>query len=505
MPRKPRAAAPTAATDNVTDLQRDLPRVGIAITTHNRNEQINQMLTHLISVTPSDFPIIVVDDGSNDPVNLTVSDAKVFRFEKNVGIAAAKNKCFELLMDLGVDHLFLFDDDCWPKVPDWWKAYTESPEPHLAYIFAEYPAEHERRLNDTIEISRDDSHVAWSHQRGCMLYYKRVVLDTVGGMDWAFGAWGYEHGSLADRIFNAGLTTHRYMDVIGSDQLIHSMDEHLEIGSTCSNAMRAEQIKRNSEHHRSSRNSAAYIDYRQRSKTNAITDVVITSYFTGQRDPERGETWSADYDKLDPLISSIKRGVQLVIIHDCFSDEDAQDSHFIKHIRVPPIAISPYFARWIYARQYIGRHPEIARVWCVDATDVVMINSPFEEMQPGLLYTGDEPSILASPWMLSKHPAEWLQSFMRSSAPEVLLNAGLLGGERQTVLRFLSHLVGLWEDNKKDLHYGKSKSVGESDMALFNFVARQHFKSAIKHGRQVNTVFKRFQCTQNVKSWWRHK
>lgn len=495
MPRKARAAAPQ---DNASTSE--LPKVGIAVTTHNRNAQLTRMLGKLSKVTPKEFTIVVVDDGSKEPV-----EQATFRFEKNVGIAAAKNKCFELLMDAGCDHLFLFDDDCWPKADDWWLPYVESPEPHLAYIFPEYPAEHERRLNDTIEISRDEKHIAWSHQRGCMLYYKRIVLDTVGGMDWAYGVWGFEHGSLADRIFNAGLTTHRYMDVHCSADLIHSMDEHLEIDSTCNSITRADQIKRNSDHHRAQRNSAAFIDYRQRDKAKAVTDVVITCYFNGQPDPERGEQWSADYDKLDTLITSMKPGVQLVVIHDCFSPDDAVDSYNIKHVRVPPITVSPYFARWIYARQYLGRHPEIARVWCVDATDVVMINNPFLEMQPGLLYTGDEQSILASPWMLSKHPAEWLQAFMKGSAPEVLLNAGLLGGERHTVLRFLSYLVGLWEDNKKDVHYGKSLSVGDSDMALFNYVARQHFKALIKNGRQVNTVFKRYQCTQNVRSWWRHK
>lgn len=497
MPRKPKSAAATPAQDSATS---SLPKVGIGITTHNRNEQVSLMLERLRQVTPAEFVIVVVDDASKTPV----ADA-TFRFPNNVGIAAAKNKCFELLMDAGCDHLFLFDDDCWPKAQDWWKPYTESPEPHLAYIFAEYPPEHERRLNDTIEIDRDDKHVAWSHQRGCMLYYKRVVLDTVGGMDWAYGLWGFEHGSLADRIFNAGLTTHRYMDVLNSDQLIHSMDENLEVDSTCPNNVRADLIKRNGEHYRNQRNSAAYIDYRQRDKAKASTDVVITCFFTGQQDPERGAVWDADYDKLDPLISSLQPGVKLVIIHDCFSDDDAQDSAFIEHVRVPPITQTPYFSRWIYARQYIGRHPEIARVWCVDATDVIMIHNPFPQMQPGILYTGDEPSITASPWMMSKHPAEWLQAYLKAHAAEVLLNAGLLGGERHTVLRFLSYLVGLWEDNKKDQAYGKSASVGESDMALFNYVARTHFKAVVQHGRRVNTVFKRYQCTQNVTSWWRHK
>lgn len=475
-----------------------LPKVGIAITSRNRNDQLAQTLVNIRKVTPAAFLIVVVDDASSTPV-----DGATFRFEQNAGIAAAKNKCFELLADAGCDHFFLFDDDCWPVVDNWWQPYTQSPEPHLAYIFPEYPDGSDRRLNDTVEIDRDEKHVAWSHQRGCLLYYKRIVLDTVGGMDWHYGVWGHEHGSLADRIFNAGLTTHRYMDVLNSNTLFHSMDEHLQIDSTCSTSVRTQQISQNAEYYRQQRNSAAYIDYRRADLPVGSLNVVITSFFTGQPDPERKAHWQADYDLLDKLIDSIKPGVKLVILHDCF--DEAVDSHFIEHVRVPAITTSPYFARWIYARQYLSRHPEIAKVWCVDATDVIMVNNPFPDMQPGALYTGDEPTITANSWMLANHPAKWLQDYMKGHAADILLNAGLLGGERGTVLRFLSYLVGLWEDNKKDQAYGKSASVGDSDMGLFNYVARQHYKPVLQHGRRVNTVFKRYQCTQNVRSWWRHK
>lgn len=58
-----------------------------------------------------------------------------YRFEENVGIARHKNKCLELLADAGCEHLFLFDDDAYPLVEDWWRPYVDSPEPHLMRIF----------------------------------------------------------------------------------------------------------------------------------------------------------------------------------------------------------------------------------------------------------------------------------------------------------------------------------------------------------------------------------
>jgi hypothetical protein len=48
----------------------------------------------------------------------------------------------------------------------------------------------------------------------------------VGGFDPVYGRGMYEHSDLALRIHNAGLTTWAYADVVGSEKLIHSLDEH---------------------------------------------------------------------------------------------------------------------------------------------------------------------------------------------------------------------------------------------------------------------------------------
>ncbi|MGK9527565.1 hypothetical protein O6482_25865, partial [Salmonella enterica subsp. enterica] len=58
--------------------------------------------------------------------------------------------------------------------------------------------------------------------------------------------------------------------------------------------------------------------------------MIITTYFTGQPDPQRGEVWKPDYEELRPLIDSM-RGQKLVILHDCF---DVADSDTVHHIRV---------------------------------------------------------------------------------------------------------------------------------------------------------------------------
>ena len=122
-------------------------RVGVGVTTHNRKESLDAALRNIRKYLPEGAKLVVVDDASTTPV-----PEADFRFHRNVGIAVAKNKCLELLDDC--DHIFLFDDDCWPKCADWWKPYVESPEPHLMYVFRDF-AVGKKSLQD-IEVVYDD-------------------------------------------------------------------------------------------------------------------------------------------------------------------------------------------------------------------------------------------------------------------------------------------------------------------------------------------------------------
>ncbi len=188
--------------------------LGVAIATHNRNEVLKRNLVEHRRFLPPGSVLFVVDDASEQPFE----DAS-YRFDTNVGVARTKNKCLELLYDAGCDDMFLFDDDAYPVVEDWWQPYVNSREPHLMSVFIT-----ERRSWSQV-IYQDSEIRALSRPQGYMLYTNRLVLDTVGGMDPAFGRWGWEHISWSNRIHAAGLTSFRYADVQTDKKLIHSMDE----------------------------------------------------------------------------------------------------------------------------------------------------------------------------------------------------------------------------------------------------------------------------------------
>lgn len=147
------------------------------------------------------------------------------------GIAKAKNMCLALLDDC--EYIFLFDDDCWPIADTWYLDYITSGENHLSYTFGR------KILNQTDELKECELPC------GCMLYINRKCLDVVGGFDEAFEGYSYEHVDYSNRVFNAGLTSAKYMDVSYSHLLIYSMDEHKQIVSSVSQLDRGKGIQAN--------------------------------------------------------------------------------------------------------------------------------------------------------------------------------------------------------------------------------------------------------------------
>src|SRR5699024_9854255 len=217
-----------------------------------------------------------------------------------------------------------------------------------------------------------------------------------------FGKWGWEHASWSDRIHAAGLTTWRYADVTGSQDLIYSMDQHNEIRSTATTeAIRYSQGP-GAEHRMASRNSDAYIEFRE------LDDVILTSLLTALPDPQRNSRMKPEHSMYKELHDSLKHDGRFVVLHTDLPEAGAlAKAELVKMSQ----QINPYFERWLGYYRWLREHPEVGRVWCVDATDVQMTRNPFPEMEPGVLYAGWEPTTLRDEWMLAQHPDATLQKF----------------------------------------------------------------------------------------------
>lgn len=451
------------------------PVIGVGITTRNRYDVFKKTYDEIVRLTPG-ARVVVVDDASDTPV-----PEADYRFRENVGIARAKNKCLELLD--GCDHVFLFDDDAYPLVEGWHQPYVDSPEPHLMHLWVHS------------EVATDGQHVARYDPQGAMLYFERRALVAAGGFDPVFGKYGSEHGDLSNRIHAFGLTTWRYADVVGSEKLFYCHDRDTpKFKSTVDDQTKRADTENNRPLLRQRQDSAIHVDYREKH------DAVVTPLLTGQPDHKYKRRWDASSNILTNLRKSVK-GHRFVVLHDELTEDSAPDMELAK---VPTHGLNPYLQRWVSSYQWLREQENIGFVWFVDGSDVEMLRNPFPEMRLGCLYLGSEPSTVDKPWMLEKHPNPFLQEFMKEYGDRQLLNAGLVGGDRETVLKFIHSMVRVIWDNRSSVSRNrKNHDLGLGDMALLNYVAYTLFGDRIVTGSRVNTVFKAEE--RNQWSWWKHK
>ncbi|MCF3449960.1 glycosyltransferase family 2 protein [Enterobacter hormaechei] len=467
-------------------------KIGIAITTHNRPEVLKRTIEQHMKHLPSGALVVVVDDGSK-PAAVVPDNVKLVRLDPSGGIVASKNASLTMLVEAGCEHLFLWDDDAWPIADNWHLPYIESPEPHLAYQFLDLAGMN--KLNDLSELYRDDQHVAYTGQRGVMLYYHRSAIEKVGGFDPVYGRGMYEHSDLALRIHNAGLTTWAYGDVVGSEKLIHSLDEHEAVERSVPRPDRQALVERNVKIHNERRDAGftGYVEYRQQ------RDVVITTLLTSQPDPQRGKKMQADPNILQHWASSIA-GAKAVVL----ADELTAPPFDALLFKVPSVNINPYFARWLHIYQHLRDHPEYRFVWCTDGTDVEMLRAPWEEMEAGKVYVGSEPKTYADTWAKQNHPERIYQEFIEAHRNEVMLNAGLLGGTRADVMAFAHGIIRLYY-RIESYRFWKKEQAGAAvgDMLAFGIVA-QSFADRLVTGPLVHTVFKTDGIGKEA-AWWKHK
>lgn len=442
------------------------PTIAVGITTRDRPQVLTETLVAFRAHSP-EIPIVVVDDGSTSPVS--VSGATVIRHGTSQGIPAAKNRCIAELMKLGAQHLFLFDDDTRPNHPDWWRPYVESPEPHLQHSWLHFA--NGKQVERMKVLHSDDRLTAYAWSMGCMLYLDRDVVNRVGGMREDFAPAMHEHIEYSQRIHNAGLTSFAFQDVPNSEHLIYAADRFQKVASSIQMKDRRAQLQRNDALLDRFAGDASYVPY-------GSENVVLTCLFTGQPDPQRGTTMKPNPALADGLLSTCNAIV--------LCDFDTDRPNFLR----VPTTQSPYIQRWISYRQYLLAHPEVRYVWCVDATDVQQLQDPFGVMAPGVLYCGWENQIVGCKWMRDHHAAS--RAWIEANADRNLLNAGVVGGDRDTMLTFTGRLLDAWAADGSD-------SAG--DMGYFNRAA--YTMPDIITGPRITTVFKANSPTDW--SLWRHK
>lgn len=215
-------------------------RYGIGITTRNRPEVLQIALEQHLKFAPPDSQFVIVDDNSSVDNHVIANEFlqktnSHFRYANTrLGIAKAKNACLTQIADC--DHIFLFDDDAWPKTDGWAESWaTASEQDQIGHsMFIDTIPDHSITIGDqqyqgvTIsKIGTFKSFTSWSNCMGVVLHFSHQCIAALGGYDQerAINVYGYEHAQMSHRAAKAGFTQGiQYLSPSNCTDIIYSFD-----------------------------------------------------------------------------------------------------------------------------------------------------------------------------------------------------------------------------------------------------------------------------------------
>lgn len=137
----------------------------------------------------------------------------VYSDTEGKGVAHAKNECLRALQSC--EHIFLFDDDCFPVYDGWAEAFYNHGYRHLMYL-DNWGAIKQRGNLNGVDY--------YNNCAGVFMYLHKSVIEKVGAFNEKFGRYGYEHADYSIRVHKAKITDQPFMCPSHAHKYIHSLD-----------------------------------------------------------------------------------------------------------------------------------------------------------------------------------------------------------------------------------------------------------------------------------------
>lgn len=169
-------------------------RIGIGCTTYNRAECLAKWKEQIAKHTYMDNVLIYIADDSLE----------------RKGVAYRKNECLRALKDC--DHVFLFDDDCYPIKDGWVEFFIENAD-----------GQHVLFLNDKIHnpICTIDNIKTYNDCGGVFMYLTKEHVKYIGAFNEKFEKWGFEHAEWSMR---ASQGHREFLMLAGTEKYLYSED-----------------------------------------------------------------------------------------------------------------------------------------------------------------------------------------------------------------------------------------------------------------------------------------
>tara|TARA_Y100000590_G_scaffold14063_2_gene16885 strand:+ start:6202 stop:7041 length:840 start_codon:yes stop_codon:yes gene_type:complete len=224
-------------------------------------------------------------------------------------------------------------------------------------------------------------------------------------------------------------------------------------------------------------------------------NVIMTTYFCKKIDPQRLKISPCnDIIYIKPWYYSIKKlGLNGIIFHDGMSDSFIKkyETDKIKFIYVDSndYDYSLNDLRYFVYYDYILKNKNIKNVFMTDGNDVTIVNNPFVDKLLNKVCVGKElEKLYKKDWMLNKiKQFNKIKGLHFNKNKETIYNAGLLGGKRENILRFLENMLYIFDS----LSFDQKKQ--NLNMIVFNYVVYNHLNENVISGEILHSKYKKFE------------
>lgn len=196
-------------------------KASVIVPTYERPETLGATVESVLDQSVTDYEVVVVDDGSEDPDQHRVLErlasndrVTVLESSENAGPAAARNRGWRVA---SADTVLFTDDDC--LVPnDWVERLTDGFEPGIGAVGGPLlPTPGELERSAFARLHRHRNEVVYDLPAGeavgdetlpmsgtANVAYRREALQAVGGFDESFPTAAGEDADLQKRVVDAG-------------------------------------------------------------------------------------------------------------------------------------------------------------------------------------------------------------------------------------------------------------------------------------------------------------
>jgi hypothetical protein len=179
-------------------------KIGIGITTYDTRSTLDQCLDNIYRRSKWPYELHVAKDSD----------------KHRLGVAKRKNQCLDALKHC--DHVFLFDDDCWPKRNSWADKFVEFSEAGMGEHF-QY-SNSIKHGSPSLIFKPAGILEVYPHGGAPFMYMSKNAIEKVGGFYTGYGLYGFEHIGWSCRAYKAGLTLEKFTQPAFLSNFLYAAD-----------------------------------------------------------------------------------------------------------------------------------------------------------------------------------------------------------------------------------------------------------------------------------------